>query len=103
MFETIKDFEPAYLLNQIAQTTKGYKPKLIYTLVDKNRPQRIFIKEQSGSFGNPLSGTVVDQVIVEEQGDSIFDFFLIPHNATVATARPVLFSVCHNTSTLTKV
>jgi hypothetical protein len=90
-------------MDLIKSTTSGYNPQLMYCLVDKNRPQRIFIQNQDKTFGNPLSGTVVDQVIVEEQGDNIFDFFLIPHNATVATARPVLFSVCHNTSSLTKI
>jgi len=43
MFENIKPFEPEYLLEQIKSTTTGYNPQLMYCLVDKNRPQRIFI------------------------------------------------------------
>ncbi len=43
MFENIKPYEPEYLLEQIKSTTTGYNPQLIYCLVDKNRPQRIFI------------------------------------------------------------
>jgi predicted Zn-dependent protease with MMP-like domain len=43
MFESIKLFEPEYLLEQIKTAASGYNPKLMYSLVDKNRPQRIFI------------------------------------------------------------
>ena len=32
----------------------------------------------------------------------MFDFFLIPHKATVATAQPVLFKSFYNTTGLTK-
>jgi len=51
---------------------------------------------------NPGSGTIVDTALVERQGDNIYDFFLIPHKATVATAQPVLFKVVYNTSHLSK-
>jgi eukaryotic translation initiation factor 2C len=51
---------------------------------------------------NPKSGTCVDYALVEKQGDTIFDFYLIPHNATVATAKPVLYMAAYNTTGLTK-
>lgn len=54
------------------------------------------------NYENPKSGTLVDTSIVTEQGQTIFDFYLIAHNATVATARPVEFKVIHNTSSLSK-
>ena len=51
---------------------------------------------------NPGPGTVVDTALVESQGDNSFDFFMIPHKATVATARPVHFKIVYNTTDLTK-
>jgi hypothetical protein len=36
------------------------------------------------------------------QGDKIFDFFLISHYVTTGTAKPVLYRVEYNTSTLNK-
>ena len=51
---------------------------------------------------NPGPGTIVDTSLVENQGDRIYDFYLIPHKASVATAQPVLFKVAYSTSPLTK-
>jgi aubergine-like protein len=51
---------------------------------------------------NPGNGTVVDTAVVEVQGDQIFDFYLIPHKATVATAQPVLFKSVYNTTGINK-
>jgi aubergine-like protein len=51
---------------------------------------------------NPGPGTVVDMALVEKDGDTLFDFFMIPHNATVATAQPVHFNVIHNSTNLSK-
>lgn len=41
-------------------------------------------------------------MLVESEGDTVFDFFMVPHEATVATARPVHFKVVHNTTTMSK-
>jgi len=51
---------------------------------------------------NPSPGTVLDSNLVENQGDRTYDFFLIPHKATVATAQPVHFKVVYNTGQMTK-
>jgi hypothetical protein len=51
---------------------------------------------------NPYSGTVVDSGIVQNDGDQHFDFFMVPHDATVATARPVHFKVVYNSTSLNK-
>lgn len=51
---------------------------------------------------NPSPGTVLDSALVENQGDLTYDFFMIPHKATVATAQPVHYKVVYNTSNLTK-
>jgi len=48
---------------------------------------------------NPAPGTVVDTSLVEHQySDDFFDFYLIPHKATIATALPVHFKVVYNTT-----
>ena len=62
----------------------------MYCFVDKRVTHRLFEKSPDGSgFLNPPPGTCVDTGLVESQGDTNFDFFLIPHKATVATALPV--------------
>ncbi|MFM7857424.1 MAG: Piwi domain-containing protein, partial [Flammeovirgaceae bacterium] len=81
--------------------TQGYKPKIVYCLVDRNVQHRLFSKENA-HYINPGSGTLVDEALVEIVGDRLYDFFLIPHSATVATAQPVFFRVAYNTSAMTK-
>ena len=51
---------------------------------------------------NPGNGTVIDSTVVEVQGDTIFDFYMIPHKTTGATAKPVLYKSVYNTTGLTK-
>ena len=69
--------------------------------VDRNVSHRLFYKD-NGDVLNPGPGTVLDVALVEEQGDRLFDFFMIPHKATVATAQPVHYNVVYNTSDLSK-
>lgn len=45
---------------------------------------------------------MLDTGLVEKQGEDLFDFYLIPHRATVATALPVHYKVCWNTSKMSK-
>lgn len=66
--------------------SKGYHPRLLYCLVNRKISHRLFAKGQGNDVLNPGPGTVVDTALIELQGDNIFDFFMIPHNATVATA-----------------
>ena len=79
----------------------GYKPKILYCLVDRNIQHRI-VSKNGAEYWNPGPGTVVDTALVERQGDNVFDFFLIPHKATVATAQPVLFRSVYNTTSMNK-
>lgn len=80
---------------------QGYIPSLVYCFVDRNVSHRLFYKD-NGHVLNPGPGTVVDTALVENQGDQLFDFFMIPHKATVATAQPVHYKVVYNTSNLKK-
>jgi hypothetical protein len=52
---------------------------------------------------NPQPGTMIDTAIVKNNGDKIFDFYMISNqNPKNATAIPVLYKVVHNTSNLNK-
>lgn len=84
-------------ISSLEEYDAGYSPQTIYCLIDKLSGARLFLKD-NGNVHNPPQGTLVDTAIVESQGDRLFDFFLVPHNATVATANPVHFKVAYNTS-----
>jgi hypothetical protein len=55
------------------------KPKITVVIVNKRISQRFFMDGAQGRFQNPLTGTVIDSVLVEkEDSDFLFDFYLIP-------------------------
>ena len=101
MTTLVQEIEVKAITEAIETKQPGYKPKIVYCLVDRNIQHRLFSKP-NGECLNPGPGTVVDTSLVENQGDKIYDFYLIPHKATVATAQPVLFRVAYNTSAITK-
>jgi aubergine-like protein len=70
--------------------------------VDKRVSHRLVEKDSDTGFLNPAPGTCVDSGLVESVGDVNFDFFLIPHKATVATALPVHYMVVHNNTGMAK-
>ena len=73
----------------------------MYIFVDKRINTRFF--EMDGQhIVNPAPGTVVDTSLVEENRTSAYDFYLIPHKATIATALPVHYRVDYNTTVLNK-
>jgi len=85
MLEKTERFEVKAIIKTIEQLIPNYQPKILYTLIDKLSGHRLFMKS-NGDTWNPQQGTVVDSAVVECQGDRIFDYFMIPHKATVATA-----------------
>lgn len=101
MTTKVQELEVQVICDLLENTAPGYKPKIIYCLVDRNIQHRLFSKV-GPDYLNPGPGTVVDTAVVEVQGDTHFDFYLVPHKATVATAQPVLFKVVYNTSTMNK-
>ena len=101
MTAKVQSFEVKVITDMLENTTQGYKPKIVYCLVDRNIQHRLFAKQHQDCL-NPGPGTVVDTGVVEYQGDTLFDFYLIPHKATVATAQPVLYRVAYNTTTMDK-
>lgn len=70
-------------------------------MVERRVSHRLFSKE-NGAIKNAGPGTCLDTVLVECQEDDLFDFYLIPHRATVATAQPVHFKVVVNSSKYSK-
>jgi len=70
--------------------------KLLYVLVDKQVNTRFFEVSNSGPV-NVAAGTLVDN-IVAGRTEPGFDFYMVPHKATVATALPVHYEVAINST-----
>ena len=52
---------------------------------------------------NPGKGTVVDSVVVENEGKQLFDFYMVSNdNPPMATALPVHYRVAMNTTDMSK-
>jgi aubergine-like protein len=70
--------------------------------VDKKVSHRLVVKDSDTGYFNPAPGTCVDSSLIENMGDVLFDFFLIAHRATVATAIPVHYMVIYNNTGMLK-
>ena len=89
-------------MHAIRQFAPGYDPKILYVLIDKKVSTRFFEKV-NGDVINPAPGTLVDQGIVEKDGNNLFDFYMISNNnPKTATALPVHYSVEINTTNMSK-
>lgn len=75
---------------------------MLFVLVNKRITLRLFAKYSEEIYINPGPGTVLDTTLVDDDGPTIFDFYLNSHKATIATARPVHYKVIHNTTSLSK-
>ena len=81
--------------------SNNYKPQILDTLVDKRINTR-FTEKRGDEYQNPAPGTVVDQGLVEHPGNQAsFDFYMIAHKATIATALPVHYYVVANRTNMT--
>jgi hypothetical protein len=70
--------------------------------VDKKINTRL-VEKNNDSYSNPAPGTVVDTGLVEhspQSGNGSFDFYMVAHKATIATALPVHYFVVKNTTTM---
>jgi hypothetical protein len=86
MVEKCLNAEIPAVLDAVRGMNSNYNPKILYTFVDRNISHRLFEKDNGNGYINPGPGTVLDTALVEKQDKDTFDFFLIPHSATVATA-----------------
>lgn len=96
-----KTIEIGPILKEISGMEESYSPEILYITVNKKTSHRLFLKDGDNIL-NPGPGTVLDSVLVDNDGEDLFDFFMIPHKATVATAMPVHFTVLHNSTKLSK-
>ncbi len=101
MTAKVQEHEVRVITNFLEETIPGYKPKILYCLVNRKNHHRVFVKTAQDCL-NPGSGTVIDSAVVEVQGDTLYDFYMIPHKVTVATAQPVLYQTVYNTTGMTK-
>lgn len=93
--------EVDYIQASLDSFTNDGNTRLLYCFVNQQLTQRFFAAS-NGAIVNPGAGSVVDSHIVKSFGEEIFDFFLVPHSATVATARPVFYSVKYNDTEITR-
>jgi len=99
----IRNEEPA-VTNAIKQIQANYNPKILYCLVDKKINTRL-VEKTNDTYSNPAPGTVVDTGLVEHapaNGNGSFDFYMVAHRATIATALPVHYFVVKNTTPMSQ-
>jgi hypothetical protein len=96
MQKRVLEVELGKMTEAIQSYKAGFAPKILYVFVNKETNARFF--EQSGqNVLNPPEGTVVETDLVEfDEKAKEFDFYMIPHHASIATARPVHYIVAKN-------
>ena len=63
MLEKVLKYEVQQVIESLHSYSSGYKPSVVYTLVDKNTILRLFEKD-NGECMNPAPGTCVDTGLV---------------------------------------
>ena len=64
MTSKVQQLEVKVITDLLENTAPGYKPKILYCLVDRNIQHRLFVKQNQDCL-NPGNGTVVDTAVVE--------------------------------------
>lgn len=103
MIQKVHQTEIAQVIEGV-NVYSGNSIKVLYCLIDQKISHRLFYNH-NGTKINVGPGTVVDSELVVNDGrndSSTFDFYMVPHSATVATAMPVLYSVKFNTTGFNK-
>jgi len=67
-----------------------YNPKITFIIVSKRINTRFFTGTKPGQYGNPNSGTVVDDVVTLPER---YDFFLISQSVRQGTVNPTSYNV----------
>ncbi len=99
MMQKVLDKEHETMIQAMTTYQQGYNPKILYVFVDKRINSR-FAEKVGDDYANPAPGTVIDAGLVEHPANGTFDFYMIPHKATVATSLPVHYYVARNTTSL---
>ena len=102
MQKLVLEVELGRMIQAFKSYRQGYEPKILYVFVNKEINTRLF-EPVGENMLNPPEGTVVDTDLVEIEGSADkFDFYMIPHHASIATARPVHYIVAKNDTGLSK-
>ena len=64
MTTKVQEHEVKVITDLLENSAPGYKPKVVYCLVDRNIQHRLFSKS-GADYSNPGPGTVVDTAVVE--------------------------------------
>lgn len=96
--EKVIRFEEPAVTDAIKSIQANYNPKILYCLVDKRINTRL-VEKNGDNYSNPAPGTIVDTGLVEHvSANGSFDFYMVAHRATIATALPVHYFVVKNTT-----
>ena len=85
-----KIYEVESIKQNIAKI-QGYKPNLVYVIVNKKTNAKLFSFNRGG-YENPLPGTCVNSFIIPEDQS----FYLISHAVTQGMASPTLYRIIEN-------
>jgi len=92
----VKEHELAVLRDAAAHIKEGYVPQITFIIVSKRINTRLFTG-QPRNYGNPFSGTVVDNVVTLPER---YDFFLISQSVRQGTVNPTSYNVIEDDSKL---
>lgn len=105
MRDQIKKAE-IYTLNQLLKKEfKMAPPKITLVVVNKRINQRFFesFNQNQATVKNPPCGTIVDSNLVcSQEGETIYDFFMVSQTATQGCILPTHFFVSYDTAKMEK-
>ncbi|KAK7067642.1 Piwi-like protein 1, partial [Halocaridina rubra] len=93
--EHVKNHEIASI-KQCFELTCSQTPKFAFIIVSKRTNNRLFLEDR-GHVGNPLPGTVVDDVITLPER---YDFYLTSQCVNQGTLSPTSYNVIEDTTGL---
>merc|ERR1712059_131182 len=86
----VLEHEVMRLKDTVRQLGPDYNPKITFIIVSKRINTRFSTGSKPGQYGNPNSGTVVDDVVTLPER---YDFFLISQSVRQGTVNPTSYNV----------
>jgi len=86
----VLEHEVMRLKDTASKVRSDYNPKITFIIVSKRINTRFFTGTKPGQYGNPNSGTVVDDVVTLPER---YDFFLISQSVRQGTVNPTSYNV----------
>jgi len=103
MYDRVVDSEIFKLqskLNEIYTAKKQQAPRLTYIVVQKRHHFRSQCTDASSRDSNPPPGTLVDDLMIVDEGQD--NFYLYSHKALAGTARPTHYQLLINENNFSK-